>query len=523
MGHGLTAILSTLSWSINHTLQGKFMSKFNFLAIWLGLAFLPGSALGEDAPTPTPNEIPVASPSLPADQTEIPTIQIPDAPRVIECAQPSAPPETAASKLKTAQQSLVAQKLELFRATTKNTTPTKNLFSRLISSAANPIDGDLLSEMRRFTQRFPDSAEAAEVFHLMAQVHKRADNPTAAAIDWLLLSTAYPDSAFSKEASKQLQALAGDELKKHSLTLKLWLAHTEKLEGGREERLASMLKYLGGNTEKDFAAALTDACASFLVSNQNWLQEDVIEHAYARQAVLLDAQVALFHFEKMLALYPTSPLIPDSMLSIGNVQRKNQKAFEPASKSYAKLIERFPDSSETKQAYESLAAMYDEDMRDYQNAIKTYDTIVTRYKDDQIVLRALRAMASIQQSKSNQPAQAVTSYLKIADIFKGPEGLEALLAAARIANFTTRDWKVAIDINNRIMAFAPQNEEAIKAQFNIADITENKLNDKESAKKQYEEFVAKYPGHSLAKDANRRIESINKALTSAAQQTTTPK
>jgi TolA-binding protein len=498
------------------------MRNFNFLAVWLGFALLPGIAFGEDTTPQATIEIPVAPSSLPTDQAEIPAIQIPDAP-VNDCPQPALPPETTASKLRTVQQSLTSQKLELFRSTTKNTTTTKNLFSRLISSAANPIDGDLLSEMRRFTERFPDSPESAEVLHLMAQVHKRADNPTSAAIDWLVLRSAYPDSPLTKEASKQLQALAGDELKKHSVTLKLWLAQTEKLEGEREERLANMLKYLGGNTEKDFAAALTDACASFLVSNQNWLQEDVIEHAYARQATLLDAQVALFHFEKMLALYPSSPLIPDSMLSIGNVQRKFQKAFEPAAKSYAKLIEKFPDSNETKQAYEALAAMYDEDMRDYPNALKTYDTIVARYKDDPIVLRALLAMASIQQNKSNQPAQAITSHLKIADIFKTPEGLEALLAAARIANFTTRDWKVAIDINSRIMAFSPQHEEAIKAQFNTADITESKLNDKESAKKQYEEFVAKHPGHSLSKDANRRIESINKALISAAQQSTTPK
>lgn len=499
------------------------MRKFNFLAVWLGFALLPGIAFGEEFPPQATIEIPVAPLALPTDQTEVPAIQLPDAPPVNECSQTTHSPETSTSKLRIAQQNLVSQKLELFRSTTKNTTYTKNLFSRLISSATNPIDGDLLGEMRRFTERFPDSPETAEVFHLMAQIHKRTENYSAAAIDWLILRTAYPDSPLSKEASKQLQALAGDELKKYGVTLKLWSAQIEKLEGEREERLANMLKYLGSNSEKEFAAALTDACASFLVSNQNWLQEDVIEHAYARQATLLDAQVALFHFEKMLALYPSSPLIPDSMLSIGNIQRQIQKAFEPAAKSYSKLIEQFPDSNETKQAYESLAGMYDEDMSDYPNALKTYDTIVTRYKDDPIVLRALRAMASIQQNKSNQPAQAITSHLKIADIFKGAEGLEALLAAARIANFTTRDWKVAIDINNRIMAFAPQHEEAVKAQFNIADITENKLNDKESAKKQYEEFVAKYSGHSLSKDANRRIESINKALASAAQQSTTPK
>ena len=417
-----------------------------------------------------------------------------------------------ASKLRSAQQNLALQKVALFRTTVKNTTSTKNLFSRLMSSSSNPIDADLLLEMHRFTERFPDFPETAEVYHLMAQVHQRTENYPAAAIDWLLLRAAYPDSPFSKEAAKQLQALAGDDLKKHAETLKVMTAQLDKLKGEREERLATMLRYLGGNMEKDFAAPIAESCASFLVSNQSWMQEDVIEHAHARQAALLDAQIALYHFDKMLALYPNSPLRADSMLSIGSIQRKSQRAFDQAAKSYARLIEQFPDSAETKQAYELLAAMYDEDMRDYPNAIKTYEAIVARYKDDPVVLRALRAMASIQQNKSNQSAQAIASYLKIPAIFKGPEGLEALLAAERIATFNTRDWKMAIDINNRIVAFAPQHEEAIKAQFNNAGITEDELGDKEGARKLYVDFVSKYPNHGLVKDANRRIEALNNIL-----------
>jgi len=491
------------------------------LTACLCFSLAPAMAVDETvAPVSTPATENVAAPA-PASPVEAPAIQIPPPPAVVECA-PAAPPappaETRATKLRTAQQNLALPKVELFRSTVKNTIPKKNIFARLMSSSSNPIDADLLVEMHRFTERFPDFPETAEVFHLIAQVHLRTDNYPAAAIDWLTLRAAYPDSPFSKEAAKQLQALAGDDLKKHAGTLKAMTAQIDKLKGDREERLAAMLGYLGGNTEKDFAGPIADACASFLVSNQSWAQEDVIEHAQARQSVLLDAQIALYHFDKMLALYPASPLRADSMLSIGNVQRKNLHAYDQAAKSYAKLIGQFPDSAETKQAYESLGAMYDEDMRDFPNAIKTYEAVVARYKDDPIVLRALRAMASIQHNKSNQSAKAIESYLKIADIFKGPEGLEALLAAERIAAFTTRDWKMAIDINNRIVAFSPQHEEAIKAQFKNADITENELDDREAAKKLYAEFVAKYPNHTLTKDANRRIDAINAALNKSTSQ-----
>ncbi|MDD5057362.1 MAG: tetratricopeptide repeat protein [Sideroxydans sp.] len=470
------------------------------------------------APDPAASGAAAASPAQPVAPVEAPVIHIPPAPAVVECAPaapvapPAAPAETAASKMRAAQQNLALPKVELLRTTIKNTTPSKNLFSRFLSSSSKPIDVDLLADMRNFTERFPDFPETAEVFHLMAVVHQRTDNNPAAAIDWLMLRAAYPASPFSQEAAKQLKKLADDDLKKHADTLKAMGAQIDKLTGERDERMAAMLAYLRGNTQKDFAAPIADACASFLVSNQSWMQEDVIEHALARQAMLLDPQVALYHLNKMLALYPSSPLRPDSMLSIGNVQHDNLNAFDQAAKSYSKLIEQYPDSAEAKQGYELLGATYDTDLQDYPNALKTYQAIVARYKDDPVVLRALRAMANIQQSKTRQPADAIASYLKIADIFKGADGLQALLAAERLAMFTTEDWKAAMDINNRIMALAPQDEEAIKAQFNNADITENKLNDKEAARTLYVAFASKYPNHALTRDANRRIESLNKAL-----------
>ena len=321
------------------------------LAVCLCFSLVPAMAVDEaaaPAPTPTAENVTPPSQTAPAPASspvEAPVIQIPPPPTVVECA-PAAPPappaETGATKLRTAQQNLALQKVDLFRTTVKNTTSKKNIFSRLMSSSSNPIDADLLLEMHRFTERFPDFPETAEVFHLMAQVHQRTDNYPAAAIDWLTLRAAYPDSPFNKEAAKQLQALAGDDLKKHANTLKTMTAQLDKLNGEREERLATMLRYLGGNTEKDFAAPIADACASFLVSNQSWMQEDVIEHALARQSMLLDAQIALYHFDKMLALYPSSPLRADSMLSIGDVQRKSQRAYDQAAKSYSQADRTIP-------------------------------------------------------------------------------------------------------------------------------------------------------------------------------------
>lgn len=482
-------------------LQGKKQMRQLSLAVWLCFTLTPVWA-ADEAATATNSDVSLS-------QAEDSEINIPAAPPVAELIPVIPPAESPASQLSIDQQALASKKIALFRAKVKETTTRKSFFSRLMSDAQRPIDVDLLLDMQRHVERFPELSETPEVLHLMAQVQQRTDNHTAAAIDWMMLRAAYPDSAFSTEAAKQLQSLAMDDLKKHADTLKTMSAQIEKLKGSRDARLAAMLGFLGGNTEKDFASPIMSACASFLLSNRTWQQEDVIEHALARQAMLLDPQVALYHFDKLLELYPASTLRADSMLQIGSVQRKALFDFEEAAKTYSSLIAEFPDSAETRLAYESLAAMYDEDMQDYPNALKTYETVVAHYKNGPIVLRALRSMASIQQNKSNQPAQAIASYLRIADLFKGQDGMAALLNAEQIALFNTRDWRKAMEINNRIIALAPQTEEAFKAQFSNADITENKLGDKEAARKLYAEFIAQLPNHALSREAKRRIDTIN--------------
>lgn len=483
------------------------------LAVGLGVALTTAWAADETAEANAATTTSEAA-EQPADTA--PAIDIPAATPVAELtvAPVAAAPEPDSVKLAALHKGLAASKLELFRTTVKDTEVKKNMFARLLSSSQNPIDAELLSELRRFSEAHPELPETAEIYLLMDQVHRRSSEYPAAAIDLLLLRAAYPDSPFEKEALKRLQALAGDELKKQADLLKELGKHIGSLQGEREARVAGLLRRLGDNAEKDWARPISEACGSFLSANQSWLQEDQIEHVWARQAALLDARTGIYHYDKLITLYPDSPLHAASLLAKATIQRNAVRAYPLAAATYTQLINKFPDSAETKLGYEALAVMYDEEMQDYPNAIKTNEAIVARYSNDPVVLRALRSMAAIQQHKTKQPAQAVESYLKIAELFKDEAGMEALLAAERLALFTTRDWAKAIDINHRIMALSPQHEEAIKAEFKNAEITEEKLGDKAAARSLYSEFMTHYPDHSLSKDAAKRIEAIDKATSS---------
>jgi TolA-binding protein len=423
--------------------------------------------------------------------------------------EPPPPVGADAGKLHKQQLQLSSRKIELMRATVKATTVEKGFLSGMFSSsAAKPVDTNLLAEMDGFIDLYPELAETAEIYHLKAQVHKRIENYHAAALDWLMLLAAYPDSKFAAEANKGLKELSGNKLKKQAAAITAMTGKLGSLSGERDQRVATFLIFLGTQNDVDFAVPIAEECAAFLVHNQTYTDEDRIVHALAHQQMLISNEVAIYHFNKLLTLYPASTLSADSLLSLGMIQRKGLKQYSQAAVNFKAVIEKHPDSEEARQAYEMLANMYDEDMSEYTNAIKTYDAIVARYKDSPVVLRGLQAQARIYQDKTNQPIQAIASYRKLADTFKGKEGLEALLMAEKLARFTVRDWKLSIEINERIIAANPDNDEAVKALYANAEIYEEKLEDRDQAIKLYKQLIDRYPKHNMAGDAKQRIKSL---------------
>jgi tetratricopeptide (TPR) repeat protein len=472
----------------------------------------------ENVPAP---ETPPADVSVPVQKS---AESVPTPPPIIENEAPS---------FKTTRAKLAPQKIELFRATIKDTTQEKGVFSRMFSADGNPIDTELLADMRQFTEMHAGLPQTDEVLYLKSAVHQRIKNYPAAALDLIMLKVMYPQSSFVPAANKQLRELSADQLEKVAAVITKLNQKADSLNGDMDQRTGEFLEFLGTFREEIFAAPIVAECASFLAWNETFQNEDVIENAIAHQSMLLDNETALYHFNKLLALYSASHLRADSLLSIASIQRGKLKLYDKAAKTYLILIDKHPDSNEAKSGYESLAAMYNEDMRDYPNAIKTYDAIVARYKNDPIVLRGLLMLEKVYETKTNQPQKAIDTYLKLADVFgTGQDGLNALLAAEKIAVYSTphlqrrmpvillaaektavystRNWVSAIEINERIMARSPNSEDAVKAVFSNADITENKLGDKGKAKELYEKFIAEHPKHSLAKDAKKRIDAMLK-------------
>ena len=460
----------------------RLLSMYLCLFLWAGSVLAEAGGAAWDAAEPARAEAVV-----PARQ---------EAPQVL--------PDSG--RLRKLQLQGVPAHIGLLRATVKATAVEKGFFSSLFAAKNNPADADLLLEMDSFIARFSELEETAELYHLKAEVYERTRAYPAAALSWLMLMAAYPDSLLVARAKNGLKELSEDPLKKHAAQLKLMADTIAALHGDRDHRVAAFLLSLGTLREADFAAPIAAECAAFLLRNRSYLEEDRIEHALAHQQA--SHEVAIYHFNKLLELYPDSTLRPDSLLSIGLIRHKELKLYDQAAESYRRVVEIYPDSDEARRAYESLGYLYDEDLRDYPNAIKTYETIVARYNRDPVVLRGLLALARIYQDKTNQPMQAIATYRKLDEAFRGKDGLEGLVKAEKLAFYTLRDWNLTLEINDRILKVYPSNDEAGAALYANAQIHEDKLKEPAQAIKLYSMLIDRYPNHELSKEAKRRIAAL---------------
>lgn len=88
---------------------------------------------------------------------------------------------------------------------------------------------------------------------------------------------------------------------------------------------------------------------------------------------------------------------------------------------------------------------------------------------------------------------------------------EYLALAASLYQNTLQDLDKAIALNDKIISEYPESERAVFALFNKGYIYNNYIRDTSMARNIYTEFIAKYPDHKLATDANVELQFLGKS------------
>ncbi|MDZ7741781.1 MAG: tetratricopeptide repeat protein [Bacteroidota bacterium] len=108
-------------------------------------------------------------------------------------------------------------------------------------------------------------------------------------------------------------------------------------------------------------------------------------------------------------------------------------------------------------------------------------------------------------------ALLINSYVQYADAFPEDSMSPDYLFRAADISMNIFESGQAIDLYNRIINNYPEYEKVPQCVFLKAFVYENNLNDLNSAKKYYKEFLAKYPDDEFADDAEMSLQNLGKS------------
>ncbi|MFH1725328.1 MAG: tetratricopeptide repeat protein [Elusimicrobiota bacterium] len=368
----------------------------------------------------------------------------------------------------------------------------------------------LLREIDGYLQSYGGYPYSDEALSFRARIYQQQKDHPAEAVTLLRLLHEYPKSGFARDAKKRVTELAGQSFKDHRALLEV-LAEGP---AGQDSsvNLARLLQSLAKLRNPAFFKALRVEFDQFLNRYPTHAWADRIARLAAdNHGVVDDYRAQVLYYQKLIALYPDSPMKPELMVASGDILAEKVVDTDAAVAAYRKVTEEMPEKEEAQESFNKIAQLYEKERR-YDDSIDSLESLVSKYPGTDAALQALLSIARIYNDRTKQYAETVQTYERVADMFEGNPGVEALRKAADIAGESMKDSAMQIAILDRIVKDYPQRDEAAEALFESAQIHEKQSLKMEKAIELYKKLQEEYSNHRLARKASSRRRKLEKKL-----------
>lgn len=379
-----------------------------------------------------------------------------------------------------------------------------------LKSSAETTDRDelklLLPQVEDWLSVHPAVPEAAEAQLLKASLRSRLGDYKAALTDLYRHFYEYPGAA-SAEAAKKLFEETVEKKADKKLKPALFELVAVSETGDTPARLAVMLDKVATMAGDYLYEPLLAEYRAFFARFPEFAGGDMLLLSLAdlhrREGEYLPARLA---YEKMIALYPASPLLARAKTSLAATLADNIRDYDGAIAAYQDIAAVFPGTAEAWTAYTRLPALA-ERRKKFDLAVQVYEKIIELYPDRAEAYSSFNAEARVLREDMKDPAAAMKVLGRLADKYKGERAVEALFLAAEIARKDLKDAPAETQVYDRIVAEYPADPAAPRALFAAGEALE-KIKDYEKARDYYSMIVGKYAEDPLSKKAQKRIDGL---------------
>lgn len=363
----------------------------------------------------------------------------------------------------------------------------------------------VIPQLDDWLARNPKSPYAHEALLLKADLNTKLGEDEYALVDLLKYFRLYP-GAPSLDAAK---SLFDTVIKKADKKLKPALEQLCEAPASPAAALdlSSLLESLSVQAGKDYYEPLTAEFRAFFNRFPEYPRNDAVRLSLAELHRLKGKYpAARLEYEKMIRLHPESPLMAGAKQSLGNVLADNLKEYDRAIEVFQDIAAAFPGTDQAWYAYGRLPALA-EKQKKYELAVEIYEKIVELYPDREEAVSSHFAEADLQRGKLKKYAEAVAVLTRLADKYKGPKAVAALLLAAEIYRKDLKDTAGEVRMYERIADEYEKDPEAPKALYSAGEIF-FKAKDPDNARKYFDKMLMMYPEDPLSRKATSRVADI---------------
>jgi len=360
----------------------------------------------------------------------------------------------------------------------------------------------LLEGISDWVARNPDGAGQ----YLKASLRYRLGDYKGALIDLVHHFYEYPGNASSDDAKKLFQEILdkkADKKMKPGLT-----ALADGVPAGdAAARLYVMLEKLPGSAGAPFYEPIMAQYREYLNRFPGRPGNDKVAMAAADMHLNMKEYLAArLAYEKLIAMYPASPLVARAKLFLAVILADNLKEYDKAIKVFKDITVTLPGTDQAVAAYARLPELA-EKRKKYQLAVDVYEEIIKLYPDKAEAYNAYVSEARVLREELDKFPEAVAVLNRLADKYRDASGVEALLLAAEIYRKDMKDTAGEVKMYDRIVAEFKTDPEAPKALMSAGEVYE-KAKDFEKARNYYETVKTSYPEDAQAKKAQKRLDGL---------------
>lgn len=389
-----------------------------------------------------------------------------------------------------------------------------NYLKEKVATAGKEIPEFMIEECWNFIESFPESNYLPGALYLLAQLYETEKDYPEAFSTYMKHVILFPQDQQKNDIVTAINQIVHNHADRMFRTKRTKIDEFLTSPQNRLPVVTAAYKYLNFIYELEI-----DDLNAMIRREITWYLHTFPKTAKNMDELILwqgdlfeksrDWDEAATAYSKILFLTPESSLIPQTLLKIGLIQYREQRAYEQARDSFMKIITDFPETQTAGDAQFYLAEVYEEKLDNPDEAAANYRLLVEAYPKNANAVEALKRVAELHEDQDAYE-EAIAAYYQIFELYPSHQYTpEALLEIETLYRRRFENFEKAIETLKLYASQYSQREDAAERLFDAAEMFEDDLQNKLAAIETYREVISSFPESKYAKKAQERIEELS--------------